>query len=212
LRAFDRWKHLGMGQISAHTEPRTDSELAEAALRFARRVHLGQHRKQTDEQFVEHPIAVARLLTQVGYNGPVIVAAYLHDVVEKTIVESDEIRVRFGSEAAEVVEALSEDPTVLDYAERKRRLRAQVLAAGGTSVLIYTADRVANIRDWRTVPPERRDLIAQRLDTTFEERLQLWQEDLEELTRYDPQLPYLAEIEVDLLALNAERARVGAAG
>ena len=43
-----------------------------AALRFARRVHLGQHRKQTHEQFVQHPIAVADLLMEAGYDGPVI--------------------------------------------------------------------------------------------------------------------------------------------
>ena len=201
-----------MANSSTRLEPRTDSDLAITALRFARRAHLGQHRKQTHEQFVEHPIAVARLLRDAGYDGPVLVAAYLHDVVEKTIVEADEIRVRFGSDAAEVVVALSEDPRVLDYCERKRRLRAQVLAAGPTPILIYTADRVANIRDWRTVPPERRDFIAQRLDTTLDDRLVLWQEDLEELTRHDPQLPYLADMEIDLLALNAERVRVGAPG
>ena len=200
-----------MGRISAETETRTDSELSAAALRFARRVHLGQHRKQTDEQFVEHPIAVARLLSEAGYDGRVIVAAYLHDVVEKTVVEADEVRVRFGTEAAEVVEALSEDPTVLGYADRKRRLRAQVLAAGDMPVLIYTADRVANLRDWRTVPPGRREQIAQRLDTTLDERLQLWQEDLEQLTRFDPELPYLAEIEIDLRALVADRNGAGAA-
>ena len=40
---------------------------------------------------------------------------------------------------------------------------------------------------------------------------ELWREDLEELTRYDPELPYLAEIEVDLRALVAERVRAGAA-
>ena len=200
-----------MGRISAETETRTDSELSAAALRFARRVHLGQRRKQTDEQFVEHPIAVARLLSEAGYDGRVIVAAYLHDVVEKTVVEADEVRVRFGTEAAEVVEALSEDPTVLGYADRKRRLRAQVLAAGDMPVLIYTADRVANLRDWRTVPPGRREQIAQRLDTTLDERLQLWQEDLEELTRFDPGLPYLAEIEIDLRALVADRNGAGAA-
>ena len=200
-----------MGPISTDSKAKNDSELATAALRFARRVHQGQHRKQTDQQFVEHPIEVARLLMDAGYDGPIIAAAYLHDVVEKTQVEADEIRVRFGPEAAEVVEALSEDPTVIGYAERKRRLRAQVMAAGGSPVLIYTADRVANLRDWRTVPPERREQIAQRLDTTLDERLRLWREDLEALTRYDPELPYLAEIEVDLRALADERVRAGAA-
>ena len=200
-----------METVSTDPEVRNDSELATAALRFARRVHLGQHRKQTDQQFVEHPIEVARLLMDAGYDGPSIAAAYLHDGVEHTQVEADEIRVRFGPEAAEVVEALSEDPTVIGYAARKRRLRAKVLAAGGMSVLIYTADRVANLRDWRTVAPERREQIAQRLDTTLDERLRLWREDLEELTRYDPELPYLAEIEVDLRALADERVRAGAA-
>ena len=54
-----------------------------SALRFARRVHLGQYRKQTGEQFVQHPIAVAKLLSDAGYDGPLIAAAYLHDVVEQ---------------------------------------------------------------------------------------------------------------------------------
>ena len=77
----------GHGKNQDSHRARTDSEAATAALRFARRVHLGQHRKQTHEQFVEHPIEVARLLTHAGYGGEVIVAAYLHDVVEHTQVE-----------------------------------------------------------------------------------------------------------------------------
>jgi guanosine-3',5'-bis(diphosphate) 3'-pyrophosphohydrolase len=198
-----------MARTIARAEPTTNSELAAAALRFARRVHLGQHRKQTDEQFVEHPIAVARLLTEAGFDGPIIAAAYLHDVVEKTQVEVEEVQVRFGDEAANVVEALSEDPRVTGYAERKRALRRQVLAAGRAPVLIYAADRVANLRDWRTIPSERREEIAQRLDTTLDERLRLWNEDLEELTAHDPDLPFLAEIEIDLRALLADAPRAG---
>ena len=195
-----------MERISTHSEPNTDSELASAALRFARRVHLGQHRKQTDQQFVEHPIDVARLLTEAGFDGIIIVAAYLHDVVEKTQVEADEVRVRFGPEAAQIVEALSEDPTVIGYAERKRALRRQVLDAGRDPVLIYAADRVANLRDWLSVEPGRRPQIAQRLDTSLEERMELWQEDLEELSLYDPELPFLAEVEMDLRELRSTTA------
>lgn len=199
-----------MAETSTRWEPVSDSELASAALRFARRVHLGQHRKQTDEPFVEHPIAVARLLIDAGYDGPIIAAAYLHDAVEKTKVESEEIRERFGDETAAVVDALSEDPTVNGYAARKRALRRQVVEAGRGPVLIYAADRVANLRDWRTVPPERREEIALRLDTTLDERLTLWREDLEDLTRLDPELPFLGEIELELRALLAEAPAVGA--
>jgi (p)ppGpp synthase/HD superfamily hydrolase len=190
-----------MAEISTRVEPRTDSELATAALRFARRAHLGQHRKQTDEQFVEHPIAVARLISEAGFNGSILAAAYLHDVVEKTEVEATEIRERFGPDVAEVVDALTDDESVEAYAERKRALRRQVLDAGRDSVLIYAADRVANMRDWRKVPPEHREEIGARLGTTPEERIDLWTEDLEDLSEHDPDLAFLTEMELELRAL-----------
>jgi len=176
----------------------------EAALRFARRVHHGQHRKQIHEPFIEHPIAVARLLAEAGAGDRILVAAYLHDVVEKTSVEPSEISERFGPEVAQTVSALSDDPSLASYAERKRALRRQVLEAGGDAVLIYAADRLANVRDWRRLEPERRPACAERLGTRLDERIALWDEDLRELTAHEPDLPFLAQIETELRALRAE--------
>jgi guanosine-3',5'-bis(diphosphate) 3'-pyrophosphohydrolase len=193
-----------MSELSTHPEPDVSSELGTAALRFARRVHLGQHRKQTGEQFVEHPIAVANLLLASGYDGPLISAAYLHDVVEKTDVELDEIRERFGPDVAGLVDCLSEDPEIHGYGARKRALRKRIMESGGDPVIIYAADRVANMRDWRKIAPEDRPLIGERLGTTLDERLELWTEDMEELHNFDPQTPFLAEIQSELEALRAE--------
>jgi (p)ppGpp synthase/HD superfamily hydrolase len=193
-----------MAQVSTRVDLRTDSDLSVAALRFARRVHLGQHRKQTGEQFVEHPIAVARLLIDAGYDGAMIAAAYLHDTVEKTGVEIDEIRERFGPDVAALVACLTEDPEIDGYAERKRALREGILRSGGDPVIIYAADRVANMRDWRKVAPEDRPSVGRRLGTDLEERLRLWSEDLEELRAHDPEMPYLAEMEDEFRALRAE--------
>jgi guanosine-3',5'-bis(diphosphate) 3'-pyrophosphohydrolase len=181
-----------------------ESDLAVSALRFARRVHLGQYRKQTGEQFVEHPIAVAQLLSDAGYNGSLIAAAYLHDVVEKTDVQLDEIRERFGPGVAALIDCLSEDPDIDAYAERKRALRHGILASGGDPVVIYAADRVANMRDWLRVAPENRESCGERLGTTIAERLQLWTEDVEELHHLDPETPFLSEIEADLSTLKAQ--------
>jgi GTP diphosphokinase / guanosine-3',5'-bis(diphosphate) 3'-diphosphatase len=191
-----------MTEVSTRAEPgiRTPA----AALRFARRVHLGQHRKQTHEQFVQHPIAVADLLMDAGYDGPMISAAYLHDVVEKTDVELDELRERFGPDVAGLVDCLSEDPEIEGYGPRKRALRKRILESGGDPVIIYAADRVANMRDWRKVPPEERPAIGERLGTTLEERLQLWTEDVEELHDADPRTPFLDEMHTELDALRAE--------
>jgi len=196
-----------VSEVSTHLEPGVSSELATTALRFARRVHLGQHRKQTGEQFVQHPIAVADLLVESGYDGPLISAAYLHDVVEKTDVELDELRERFGPEVAGLVDSLSEHPDIDGYGARKRDLRRRILDSGGDSVVIYSADRVANMRDWRKVAAEGRPAIAERLGTTLEERLQLWSEDVEELYDADPQTPFLPEMQVELEALRAEARR-----
>lgn len=189
------------------TEPQTDSDLVAAALRFARRLHLGQHRKQTYEQFVEHPIEVARLLADEGYDGPILAAAYLHDTIEKTKVEIEELRERFGPEVAGLVASLSDDPEISDYAPRKQALRRQVLGAGDAAVVIYAADRLANMRDWHTLPPDRREACAGRLGTRLDDRLALWTEDLEALKAYGGELPFLAEIEGELRALGSERTR-----
>jgi len=193
-----------MSEVSTRPEPGVNSQLSGAALRFARRVHLGQHRKQTGEQFVEHPIAVAELLMESGYDGPMISAAYLHDVVEKTEVEPEEIRERFGPHVASLVDSLSEDPEIDGYGARKRALRRRILESGGDSVVIYAADRVANMRDWRKVPPADRPAIGERLGTTLEERLELWQEDVEELHHADPETPFLDEIQAELEVLRAD--------
>ena len=194
-----------MTEVSTRPDSAVSStELSTAALRFARRVHLGQHRKQTGEQFVEHPIAVADLLMQSGYDGPMISAAYLHDVVEKTDVDLDEIRERFGPDVAALVDYLSEDPEIDGYGARKRVLRKRIMESGGDSVIIYAADRVANIRDWRKVSPENRPACGERLGTTLEERLELWQEDVEELHDADPATPFLEEMQSELSALRTE--------
>src|SRR5262245_15581126 len=193
-----------MAEVSMRPAVDARSDLAVTALRFARRVHLGQHRKQTGEQFVQHPIAVADLLTKAGFDGPIISAAYLHDVVEKADVELPEIRERFGPEVATLVDNLSEDPEIVGYGARKRALRRRVLESGGDSVIIYAADRVANMRDWRTIAPEARPACGERLGTTLEERLELWQEDVEELHEADSEMAFLSEMQSELSALQAE--------
>ena len=173
-----------------------------AALELAREAHSGQRRKQSGDPFVEHPITVAALLSERGdFGEAVIAAAYLHDVVEKTGIELELIRDRFGDEVASLVAALTEDHDVLAYEQRKRELREQVIAAGRPATVIYAADRVANLRDWTHLPTERREAVAAALGTTLEERMRLWREDLEELSAADPGLPFLDLIESELARL-----------
>ena len=186
---------------TVRTEQRSD-----AALEFARRAHEGQRRKQTGVPFIEHPVAVARLLADAGCDDTLIAAAYLHDAVEKTDTDLAQVEEGFGPDVSRLVEALTDDPKISDYAERKRTLRGKALAGGPDAALIYAADRVANMRDWLSLEPAERGACAERLGTSLEERLQLWQEDLSELTAFDSELRFLAEIELALRELRADPA------
>jgi guanosine-3',5'-bis(diphosphate) 3'-pyrophosphohydrolase len=193
---------MARGLISA--QPTAPAGPVEMALEFAGSAHAGQVRKQTGRPFIEHPIAVAGLVAERGYDGPVLAAAYLHDVTEKTDVSPEEIGERFGPEVGTLVATLTEDGSQESYRERKRELRAQVLAAGRPATVIYAADRVANLGDWTGLPPEAREACATRLGTTLRERLLLWDEDLEELGALDPELPFLDEIELELGAIHRD--------
>ena len=176
--------------------------LALSALTLAREAHAGQRRKQSGDPFVDHPIAVVELLTGQGEGrDTVLAAAYLHDVVEKTGVDLDQVRERFGDEVFSLVSVLTEDHDLPSYEERKRALRAQVIEAGRPATTIYAADRVANLRDWTRLPAERRGAVAAALGTTLEERIQLWDEDLEQLSAADAGLPFLDQVEIELREL-----------
>lgn len=171
-------------------------------MELARESHSGQRRKQSGEPFVEHPITVVALLSEQGVNDEsVLAAAYLHDVVEKTGVDLNQIADRFGHEVSSLVAVLSEDHDLPSYEQRKQALRDQVIEAGRPATIIYAADRVANLRDWTRLPVERRDAIAAALGTTLAERMRLWDEDLAELSAADAELPFLSQIEIELRQL-----------
>ena len=71
-------------------------DIVKKALKFATKAHEGQTRKYTGEPYVNHPIAVARLVKKVSDDKRMEAAALLHDVVEDTDVTIEEIIEEFG--------------------------------------------------------------------------------------------------------------------
>jgi (p)ppGpp synthase/HD superfamily hydrolase len=195
-----------MSEAVTDTGRDSASRLTRAGAEFARRAHEGQRRKQDGKPFAEHPAAVAALVEEAGLDQDLVAAAHLHDVIEKTSVSRAELETSFGPRIGALVAALSEDSGIPYYAERKRALRDQVLASGWDALVIYAADRLANLRDWRAISPERRAPVARDLGTTFDIRLQLWREDFLALSQLDGPLPLLAEIEIELRSLTAPAA------
>ncbi len=119
------------------------------ALAYAVEQHAGQRRDADGAPFVLHPIEVATLLADVGAPDHVVAAGVLHDTVEKTSAEPEDLRERFGTQITALVIALSEDPGISGYSARKAALRDQVCAAGDEALMVFAADKVSKARELR---------------------------------------------------------------
>src|ERR1700744_3995826 len=100
------------------------------ALAYAVPHRAGQRRAADGAPFAMHPIEVATLLADVGAPDHVVAAGVLHDTIEKTSTEPEDLRERFGARVSALVVALSEDPAISGYNARKAALRDQVEGAG----------------------------------------------------------------------------------
>ena len=128
-----------------------------AALTYAERRHAGQRRSVDGAPFILHPIEVGRLLYYSGAPDHVIAAGLLHDVIEKTGVEPEELRRRFGSQVTALVVAVSEDESISKYRLRKAALREQVVAAGHEALMLFAADKLSKTRELRSAWPQMSD-------------------------------------------------------
>lgn len=174
----------------------TGSPLLEGAFAFATDAHHGPRRRgETD---IGHPEAVARLLHEHGFDERVVAAALLHDVIEDTATELEEVEARFGAEVACLVGEMTEDSRIEPYASRKAEHRARI-ARDGRAAAIYAADKIANIRSAKAGD--------EPLGT---ERLDHYVRTMEALQQAQPHLPFLADLRSELESLR--RRRAGEAG
>jgi (p)ppGpp synthase/HD superfamily hydrolase len=105
------------------------SPLLEEAYRFAAEAHAHQRSESDGGPYIRHPLAVARLVCEAGYDDEVVAAALLHDTVEDTDVSEGEIRRRFGRPIADLVAALTEPADMEPFEARKEAHRRQVVEA-----------------------------------------------------------------------------------
>jgi GTP pyrophosphokinase len=94
----------------------------------------------------EHPLLVGILLAADEQPAAVVAAGLLHDVLEDTAVTEAELSDGFTVEIVGAVQALTEDPSVANYAKRKAALRRRILDAGRAPATISIADKLAKLR------------------------------------------------------------------
>src|SRR5690606_13455577 len=101
--------------------PQADFEKVRKGYEYACRAHQGQKRK-SGEDYIVHPLGVAKILAELQLDVTTITAGLLHDVVEDTEVTLDDIKGEFGEEVALLVDGV----TKLSRIEFKSKEEQQV--------------------------------------------------------------------------------------
>ncbi len=175
---------------------------------MARRTHAGQFRQTGCDEiaFIEHLLAVGELLAQQNYPDEVLAAGLLHDIAEHADVEPEALRGRFGDEVVELVEALTEDPTIPDYEERKSEHRERVAFAGPNAQAIFAADKTTNVAVLREAYEILGEGVDEDLLVSLDTKILAWEFDLEMLFSNLPDAAVVEGFAEEMVALWGQRA------
>lgn len=130
--------------------PHYDVELISKAYKKAEKMHEGQLRK-SGEPYLIHPVAVAKILAEIGMDENTIVAGLLHDVVEDTPYTKEELKEDFGEEIMLLVDGVTKLSSIVFESKEERQaenLRKMFLAMSKDIrvLIIKLADRLHNLR------------------------------------------------------------------
>lgn len=142
------------------------------AYEVAKAAHEGQKRRSGDE-YIQHPLATAQILAEIGMGGKTIAAGLLHDVPEDTSVTLEEIEKKFGKEIAHMVDGVTKLGKLKlrgsheEYFLENLRKMFLAMAADIRVVIIKLADRLHNMRTLQFNPPEKQQRIARETMEVF---------------------------------------------
>ncbi len=173
----------------ARLHPVAELEVIERACAFADSAHRGQTRA-SGEPYVQHALAVAHILAELGLDPETLVAAILHDVVEDTGITLDDLKREFGPRIAVLVDGVTKMKVIQVFrgdtssAHREQAqaesLRKMLLAMAEDVrvVLIKLADRLHNMRTLAALPADKQQRIAREtmdIYAPLANRLGIWQ-------------------------------------
>jgi GTP pyrophosphokinase len=142
--------------------PKTDTDVIIKAYRTAAVLHAEQLRR-SGEPYITHPLAVAGILADLGMTASTLAAALLHDTVEDTGYDLEQLREDFGDEIANLVDGVTKlDKVSYGEASAAETVRKMVVAmARDIRVLVIKlADRLHNMRTITWLPQEKQDKKA----------------------------------------------------
>ena len=139
-----------------------DFDKIKLALGFAEESHQGQYRKSGDD-YIVHPVEVAKILMDMKMDTDTIVAGLLHDVVEDTLIPIADIKYNFGDTVATLVDGVTKLKALPNGTKNQaENIRKMILAMAENIrvILIKLADRLHNMRTLKFMKPEKQQSIS----------------------------------------------------
>ena len=145
--------------------PKASVALVNRAYEAARIAHITQQRS-SGEAYINHPIAVARIVADIGLDDVSLAAALLHDAVEDTEITLEDVQRDFGDDVANLVDGVTKlerlqfDSREAQQAATMRKMLV-AMARDMRVLVIKLADRLHNMRTLAGVPVDKQQRIAQ---------------------------------------------------
>jgi guanosine-3',5'-bis(diphosphate) 3'-pyrophosphohydrolase len=122
--------------------------------------HHAEQRRKSGEDFIVHPVGVARICAGMRLDTETLCAALLHDTVEDTSASIEEVSERFGEEIAQIVDGVTKLTGITfqsrDEAQAENYRKMMVAMATDVRViLIKLADRLHNMRTIDAMPKQK---------------------------------------------------------
>ena len=146
-----------------------DLERVGDAFAFSCERHADQ-RRRSGEEFITHPVGVAKICAGMRLDTETICAGLLHDTVEDTSASLDDVRERFGDDIAQLVDGVTKLTGITFHSrdEQQAENYRKMMVAMATDIrviLIKLADRLHNMRTLEALPKQKQiDKAKETLD------------------------------------------------
>ncbi len=157
-----RYENLAEKVLRHH--PEAHLEMIQRGYVVSAKYHKGQVR-MNGEPYLTHPLEVANILAELKLDVVTVTSGLLHDVLEDTLMSSDEIRKQFGEEVYQIVDGVTKISQVQFTSRHQRQaenFRKMLLAMIGDIRILFVklADRLHNMRTLQYLSPEKRERIS----------------------------------------------------
>ncbi|MCK5470837.1 MAG: bifunctional (p)ppGpp synthetase/guanosine-3',5'-bis(diphosphate) 3'-pyrophosphohydrolase [Cyclobacteriaceae bacterium] len=141
-----------------------DAKVIKRAFNMSQEAHKNM-RRISGEPYISHPLAVAQIcVEEIGLGTTSIISALLHDVVEDTELEIEDIERHFGKKVARIIDGLTKISGVFDYgtSQQAENFRKMILTLSDDVrvILVKLADRLHNMRTLDSMPEHKQIRVS----------------------------------------------------